>query len=42
MEGPIQIKDYHPFLLEIKEKIITARHQAVLAVNSRMIFLYWG
>lgn len=35
------VKDYQPFLLDIKEKIITARHQAVLAVNSRMIFLYW-
>ncbi len=34
-------KDYQPFLLEIKEKVITARYQAVLAVNSRLIHLYW-
>ena len=36
-----QNKDYLPFLHQIKEKILTARYQAVLAVNSRMIFLYW-
>jgi predicted nuclease of restriction endonuclease-like (RecB) superfamily len=41
MKATIDTQEYYPFLQQIKEKIITARHQAVLAVNSRMIFLYW-
>lgn len=41
MDHLILSKEYLPFLQQIKEKIVIARHQAVLAVNSRLIFLYW-
>lgn len=42
MDKNILISDYKSFIWQIKEKIRSSQYEAMIAVNTTLINLYWG